>query len=396
MPQTLTILIVDSNDDRRAAIEQAVAGLAGAECHSMGLIDPQEAPATIDELAPTLVVVGAATGEEDAFAFLDHVSNAKPQVGYAIASAEDSTELVMRAMRSGADEFFKLPPAPEDIEAAVGRILARKSGQKPSGEGQIITVFSGKGGCGATMLATNLAINMATEVGQNSTVIVDLNLQLGDVGTFMDVRPRFTIADATKEVERLDEELLKSFLSPHPSGALVLACPNEADEAEAIMGEHLVAVLKMLRKMHRFVIVDTVHAFNDHSLAALDNSDTILLVTDMLVPSIRNAQRCLSVFKELGYADDAIKVVINRFYRGASVSLKDLRKAMERTIAWLLPNDFGTVTSAIDSGLPLSGVAPRSEIAGAILGLSQSLAGVEPEAVKSGGLSRVFSSLLGK
>lgn len=396
MAQQVSILIVDSQDDRRALIEQALAAAGGGPCQSARLGQEPSVLSLLEDAGIGLVVIGAEAGEDKAFELADELSRLRPGLGLAFASADDSSPLVMRAMRSGADEFIKLPGQAKDVKEAIQRILRRKGHQGASSEGQIVTVFSGKGGCGATMVATNLAVNLAGELTGEAAAITDMNLQLGDVGTFMDVRPRYSIADAVKEIDRLDPSLLKSFMTAHASGAFALTCPNDPEEAEGISGEQIAAVLKMLKAMFRFVIVDTVHAFTDHSLAALDASDTIVLVTDMLVPSIRNTQRCLNVFKKLSYPEDRVKLVVNRYYRGASVSLKDMRRALEMPIWWLVPNDFGTVISAIDGGLPVGSVAGQSEVACSLRGLARHLAGLPPAQDKGFRLSRVFSSLVGR
>jgi len=392
----LDVLIVDSDDDRRKLIEQALTGVQGCELQSARLEDLPSVVKLIEEVSPSVVVIGAASNTKEAFALADKLSGTKPTLGIAFASTENSSDVVMRAMRSGADEFISLPVEPSEAQAALQRILKRKGHQVSASDGQIVTVFSGKGGCGTTMIATNLTIGLATELTGESVAIVDTNLQLGDVGTFMDVRPRFTIGDAAKEVDRLDPSLLKSFMAQHVSGASVLACPNDPEEAEAIAGEHLEAVLKMLKSMFRYVIVDTTHAFSDHSLGVLDNSDMILLTTDMLVPSVRNTQRCLGIFKQLSYPEENVKIVINRYYRGASVSLKDLRRALEMPLWWLIPNDFAAVIAAIDGGLPVPNVAPKSEIASSLRGMVRTLAGLPPQESRGAGLSGIISSLLGK
>ena len=243
MPQHVSILVVDSEDERRKLTEQTLTSVGGFELKSLRFDDAQAVLGLIDELAPNVVVFGASPTSEDVFSFVDELTHAKPTLGVAIASTDDASEVVMRALRAGADEFIKLPVQTEEIAGAVQRILRRKGQQVATGEGQVVTVFSGKGGCGSTMIATNLAVSLAEELPGETVVIVDLNLQLGDVATFMDIRPRLTIGDTIKEADRLDPSLLKSFLSPHPSGAFVLACPNDPTESEAITGEQLGAVL---------------------------------------------------------------------------------------------------------------------------------------------------------
>lgn len=396
MAQPVTILVIDSNDERRALIEQALSEVENAELHGLRLDDPQGVLATISSLEPGIAVIGASGTEDGAFEFAEELSNGQPGVGLVVASGDDSAELVMRAMRAGADEFIRLPAEPQEIQAAFARILRRKGKQVGAGEGYVITVFSAKGGCGATMLATNLATYMAGELPADAVAVVDLNLQLGNVGTLMDVRPRFTVADAAKEIDRLDKALLKSFMASHPSGAAVLACASDPEEAEAISGEHIGAILDMLKTMYQFVIVDTVHVFTDHSLAALDHSDTILLVTDMMVPSIRNTQRCMSVFKQLSYPEENIHLVVNRYYRGTSVSLKDVRRVLEMPLWWLVPNDTGTVRAAVDGGLSVDNVAPRSQIAKSLRGLARDLAGLPAIKEPRAGLGKMMSSLIGK
>src|SRR5438034_7711080 len=172
----------------------------------------------------------------------------------------------------------------------------------------MIAVFSSKGGCGTSFIATNLA---AATKGR--TVLVDLNLQAGDLPLFLGVDPKYSIADMSENRARLDDALIASFVTPHSSKLSLLAAPKEADSADEIEPEHVFEVLQRLRESYEYIVLDPQHTFDSITLAALDQSDEILLVLTLDIPAIRSTQRALEIFDRLGYPRKKIRIVVNRW-----------------------------------------------------------------------------------
>jgi len=296
-------------------------------------------------------------------------------VGFIAVTEAMPPKLLIEAMRAGVDEFLAPPLSDKNIRECVHNVCRKKgiAGPGPSaGGGKIITVFSGKGGCGKTMLITSLAHQLT--LMEQSVVILDLNLQFGNVATFLDLQPRHTLMDCVAKDGRIDEEMLTRIPARHASGLAVIPGPEDPADSDQLKPEQTHALLDGLRKKFDFVIVDTLSVFDDHNLAALDIADRIILLTDSLVPSVRNTQRCLKVLSKLNYDQDKIILVANRVDKNVGASPKELQQAFTLPIGVFIPNEFAAVMSSVDAGLPLAESAPKSSVVSAIRQLAEQLA----------------------
>ena len=287
-------------------------------------------------------------------------------------------ELLIEAMRAGVDEFLTPPLMDKTIRESVHNVCRKKgiSGPGPSaGAGKIITVFSGKGGCGKTMLITSLGYQLA--LMEQSVVILDLNLQFGNVATFLDLQPRHTLMDCVAKDGRIDEEMLTRIPARHASGLAVIPGPEDPADSEQLKPEQTHALLDALRKKFDFVIVDTLSVFDEQNMCALDIADRIILLTDSLVPSVRNTQRCLKVLSKLSYDQDKVILVVNRVDRNVGASPKELQQAFTLPVSMFIPNEFAAVMSSVDAGLPLAESAPKSGVVAAIRQLAEQLIGAD-------------------
>lgn len=310
-----------------------------------------------------------------------------------------SSELLLDAVRAGVDEFATPPLDDKRIRESV-RNACRKKGilqaDGSPGNGRVFTVFSGKGGCGKTMLATNLAYHL-TRIGDASVIVVDLNLQFGNAATFLDLQPRHTILDCLRGDGVVEDEMLVRMPCKHSSGLSLLSVPEDPADSDQIRPEHVQALLQALRQKYDFVIADTSSSFDELNLAALDVSDKIILVSDTLVPSVQNTQRCLRVFEKLDYDDEKIVLVLNRCDRRVGSKPKELQQAFGRPIAAFVPNDFETVMNAVDAGMPVAETAEKSGVVAAIQELAISLAGGDSQQqLSTTGIFRKLTVLIGK
>jgi pilus assembly protein CpaE len=195
------------------------------------------------------------------------------------------------------------------------------------------------------------------------TVLVDLNLQAGDLGLFLGVEPKYSIADLVEHRERVDDSLLKSYLAPHSQHLNLLAAPREADSADDIKPEHVFEVLELLRERFDYVVIDPQHTFDAITLAALDQADDILLVLTLDIPAIRSAQRSLAIFDRLGYPRHKVHVVVNRFSKQIDLDLRQVERFLGERVAGYVQSDYKTAVNSINLGQPLVASEPQSKIA---------------------------------
>ena len=213
-----------------------------------------------------------------------------------VSSENVNTDLVLRSMRAGAREFLTRPVMIEDLSTSLKKAKLLLESDEGNSIGQIISIFSNKGGIGKTTIAANLAIKLA-ELTDQRVCLVDLNLQLGDITTFLDIVPSFDISYVVTHISRIDESFLLSSLEKYKNKELyILADPPNVEQSEEISSEDIASVLSMLREMFAYVIVDTSSSFDIKTLTCLDISDVILLISMVNLPAIRNCQRCMDLF----------------------------------------------------------------------------------------------------
>lgn len=295
-----------------------------------------------------------------------------------LTSSETKPEILIQAMRIGVSEFFSQPLKREEIENAFKKIK-KDMGKEPkkTKHGRLISVIASKGGNGATTVAVNLAISLAQSAEMKTISIVDLNLQFGDIPIFLDLDPRYTMAEISKNIERFDTTFLMGVLTRHPSGVYVLPSPDNIEEIDLVNPDNMGKTLDTMRTVFDFVIVDTGRSLAPVTVKILDLSDLILLISALNLPSLRNTRRFLDTFSMLGYPEDKIKLVINRYIKDSEIPLKEAEEILKYRAFWLIPNDYPRVISSIDQGKALSQIDPNAEITRSFKKLAMTLMGIE-------------------
>ena len=208
---------------------------------------------------------------------------------------------------------------------------------------------------------------------------MDLNLQAGDLPLFLGVDPKYSIADMVENRSQLDESLMASFVTPYSSHLSLLAAPRQADSADEIEPQHVFTVLQRLREVYEYVVIDPQHTFDSITLAALDQSDEIVLVLTVDIPAIRSTQRALEIFDRLGYPRKKIRIVVNRWSKQIDLDLREVEKFLGEPVIGFIPSDYQVAVTSINLGQPLVLSDPSSKIAQEIRGISQRIAvGVAP------------------
>lgn len=341
------------------------------------ITDQRRALAQVAEEKPDIVVVGVDSATDPALKTLEVINRNVQGVAIVVVSAEPSQELLLESMRSGSDEFVQFPIDQEELAKVLDR-LYRKMGLVSGVAGKVIAVFSAKGGCGATTVACNLAVSIAKALGGvKPACVLDLNPQYGSVALSLDIR-RFShsIADAARQVDRLDEALFESYVCTHPSGADVLPAPLAVEESEEIEAEGIQRVIELCKGIYKFVILDPPHIVDSHSIVGLDLADEVFLLCDLTLPALRNTIRTVEVFRQLEYKKDKLRLIVNRYYDSDQVSLQELSQHVDLPIHWVIPYDSQTAIHAANSGQTFEDVAPGSDLARSMTALARHAAGL--------------------
>lgn len=239
--------------------------------------------------------------------------------------------------------------------------------KKVNWESKVITVFGTKGGIGKSTVSVNLAVSLA-RLGKK-VALIDLDLQFGDIGVFMDLEPKDSIAELVQEKTSFEIDTIKSFMALHTSGVSVLAAPKSPEYAEIVTAEHIEKIINTVRPYFDYVIIDTPPAFNDSTLIAIDNSNFVLFVITLEISTLRNAKISSEVFSTLNQKEK-LRIVVNRDH-ASGISVKDAEKVLGCGLFHRMVSDWKVAISALNKGIPIVLDSPRSELAKQFVQLAQ-------------------------
>ena len=388
----LTAQIVSYDDE----FKRQVSKLIRACGVPVGII---EGGRTAEGSAPDLVVVDIRVDASSGMAAIERLRASSPSLSIFSVAAAAEPDLILQAMRAGANEFFAwhgteqthaARAMEEAFHGAVRRTAARREAATASAKPPCVThAFLGaKGGAGTTTVAVNCGVELA-RLTKRSTIVVDLKSHLGEVALFLGVRPRFTVIDAIDNLHRLDKDFLKEIISKHKSGLDILSSSEQFDRPNAQDAPAIEELLRVLSRIYDFIVIDAGNVINATVASALYAADTIFLVTNPDVPSIRNAQRLVERVRQLGAGSERIKILLNRASDQHLIQPKQIETALGYGIHHTFGSDYRTVSTALNSGVPLT-TTNHSEIAAQFDSFTRHLVGMNEEAKPETEKRRVF------
>jgi pilus assembly protein CpaE len=336
-----------------------------------------EAWLTLQEVPNDLLVVACSGHSEKALVLIDGAVKQRPSRPVIVFGYGSPNGFVNRVFEAGADDVVILPQDPDAVRFALQKAIARKAGAAgtlSAGQAQMICVLGPKGGTGKTLTSTSLAVALA-EKGKR-VALVDLDLQFGDVGLCLGLRPDTTIYDLVRTGGSLDEEKLSDFLVTHDSGVEVLMAPSRPDHAAVVSIEFLREVYGVLRRMVDYVVIDTPPGFTPAVIATIDSATTICMVGTLDSLSLKNTKLGLETLELMGFPADRIKLVLNRARTRVGISDDDVAAIVGRPPDVLVPSDRD-IPRTVNEGKPIVLAKPQSEAAQAFIRLATSL--VEPD-----------------
>jgi pilus assembly protein CpaE len=398
MADRIKVLIVDDIPETRDHLSkllgfEADVEVVGAAAGGLEAIEMATA------LQPDVVLMDINMPGMDGITATEQLAAQVPTAAVVMMSVQGEADYLRRSMLAGAREFLVKPFSSDELTASIRQVFAREKEKQSrmvpvavagsaaaaadgdaASPATVIAVFSPKGGVGRTTIAVNLAVAAAT-LGKK-VALVDASFQFGDVGVLLNLNPRNkSIGDLATELQTGEAESLDTFMITHSSGVRVLLAPPSPEQAELIGPLAVKKVLQRLRLDYELIVVDCPSSFNEPTLAVLDESDVILTLLSLEITSVKNMRLFLEVSEQLGYADDKIRLVLNRADSTLGIRVADVEHSIGRKVDHTIVSDGRSVVYALNRGVPFFLSNREAQVSQDILRLAQAITGPAPTAV---------------
>lgn len=375
----IRLLIVDDIASTRENLQKLlsfeedleVAGTAG---------DGKQGLEEAHRLHPDIVLTDVNMPIMDGIQLTERLAQELPASPVIIMSVQGERDYLRRAMQAGAREYLIKPFSHDELVAAIRRVhqLEEKKGTyiaqtgptpetpvRSGAPGDVILLFSGKGGVGKTLLATNLAVALAQET-KSRVALVDLDLQFGDVGVMLNLDHSRSITDVVDAGEGLDGDTLNEVLANGPAGIRVLLAPISPELADLVTTDHVRSIMTELRKAYDYVVVDTSCHLAEFNLEVIESAQRILVVTALTIPAIKDAKLSLKVLDSLSIDPASILLVVNRSEGHSDFNRESIEQNLRHAVAVQMPYDPRVVGDAVNRGQPFVMLNPEADVSKSI------------------------------
>jgi len=397
MADMIKVLIVDDIAETRDHLTKLL-GFEG-DIEVVGAADSgRQALEMAGRLRPDVVLMDINMPDMDGIAATEQLATEVPTASVVMMSVQGEADYLRRSMLAGAREFLVKPFSSDELTASIRQVYTRErekqgritvtnvaaaaataaAASRDREPGQVVAVFSPKGGVGRTTIAVNFAVAAAADLGQK-TVLVDGSFQFGDVGVLLNLNPKNkSIADLVPEMEAGGEpESIDTFVINHSSGVRVLLAPPSPEMAEMITPAGVRKILEVLRATNDLVVVDCTANFSDTTLAILDAADVILTALTLEITSIKNMRLFLEVADQLGYEASKIKLILNRADSTLGIRVSDVEHSIGRKVDHTIVSDGRSVVYALNRGVPFVLSNREAQVSQDVLRLATAITGGE-------------------
>jgi len=371
--EKIKVLIVDDVAETRENIRKLLTFEADIEVVGAAR-SGREAIQLSQELNPDVVLMDINMPDMDGISATEQIRQRMPSIKIIILSVQNDPNYMRRAMLAGARDFLTKPPMADELISAVRRagLMAQEEKSQAAvhasygtpapgsaraliagtnATGKVIMFYSPKGGTGVTTLAVNFAIAIHNE--ETPTVLVDANLQFGDVAVFLNEQGKNSILDLAPRTDELDPEVVDSVMIKHSaSGMRVLAAPSRPEHAEKIHGDQFSKLLQYLRKMFAYIVVDTTSTLNEITLATLDQADLVVLSVTQDIPAIKSARLFLDLLNTIGVQRNRVCFVVNKLDKRIGITPEKIGENLKQPVEAIIPLDEKIVIPSVNRGVP--------------------------------------------
>ncbi len=336
---------------------------------------------------PDIVLMDINLPGMDGIKATEIISREVPETQVVMISVQGEADYLRRSMLAGAREFLIKPFSSDELLSAIRRVYelgkTRRivvappekplEGAAPAEEGNVVLVFSPKGGTGVSTIAANLAVALQ-QVMNLKVALLDLRLQFGGQDVIFNLQPRRSITDLVSEEGQVDEEMLSGAMLLHPSGVRVLVAPPRPEMADLITPEMVKNIIATARKSFDCLIVDTYSHVNDLVLAVMDVSDLLVLITTPELTAIKAVKQFFQIAEGLNYPFDRIIMLLNKNDRRSGIAAKDIQASLKHPIEVIIPNEEGRVLFSVNRGEPMVMADRNAAFSAAVIEAARKLA----------------------
>ncbi len=321
---------------------------------------------------PDVVILDVSDGKHHEFELAARFNAQYKNMAFMMMSEDNSTELLLKAIRSGFSEVITLPLSEQGLIQALDRHQTKQL-SNANQQSKVISVISCKGGSGATFIATNLGYILATLFKKN-VLLIDINQYFGDASMYVtDKKPGMTLADVCNQMNRLDFAFLESSLITVTRNYKILAAAESPDSAADIKPEHLDTIIRMARNNYDYIILDVGRQIDALTVKGLDLSDTIFAVMQLVLPYIRDARNLLNVFKSLGYSQNKVQMIVNRYDKSSKIKLSDLSGAISIDNLITVPNEYMAVSDSVNQGVSVYQLSKNNAVSKVLVKIAENI-----------------------
>jgi len=344
--------------------------------------------------APEICIIDFDRDRRKAAAAAENIHSVSPETAIFAVSADAQPDLIIQAMRSGCSEYLLKPIGREQLLNAVARVGGRRKERAQPFRAHVLAFMGAKGGCGVTSVVTQLGILLASSFSKR-TLIVDLHADFGDAALYLGLtRHRYHFFELVENTDRLDAELLQSFLARHPSGLELVPAPEGNDVPRRVLPGAVAQTFDFLRMRYDYILVDMPQGLSDENLEMVRHCDQFHIVTVAEVSALRNVVRQFNYLTRKEIPPDRFRVVLNRHQKRSLITDNEIEKTLGQKIFWKVPNQYAHIVKAINGGDPIAQLS-TSEVAKNLTDLAVQL-GAKPPATDKKKDSSGFRGFLGR
>lgn len=325
----------------------------------------------IENTSPNIIIMTLGAGDTDVLNLAERIILHRPRTFVIIVSEKIDVDTMRSAIKVGCHNVIEFPSYAKNFSEYIKsvynsesiRIKSLSNNETLIWSSTVVTIFGAKGGLGKSTIAANLAVKLAEK--RKKVVLVDLNLQFGDLHIFLDIEPKDTITELVQEVINPNIDSIRSYMSVHSSGVHVLCAPKSPEYAELVSAEKVQSLLSILRTYYDYVIIDTAPSFTEITMTAIESSSLIFFVTGLDISILKNSKLSVSILESLQQTDK-LRIIVNRAVDMNTITINDVKRIIGYPIWAKMPSDYKVAVNALNRGVPFVVGAPKSQLSESI------------------------------
>lgn len=325
----------------------------------------------IENTSPNIIIMTLGAGDTDVLNLAERIILHRPRTFVILVSENIDVNMMQSAVKVGCHNVIEFPNSAKDFAEYIKsvynsesiRIKSLSNNETLIWSSTVVTIFGAKGGLGKSTIAANLAVKLAAK--RKKVVLVDLNLQFGDLHIFLDIEPKDTITELVQDVTTPNIDSIRSYMSVHSSGVHVLCAPKSPEYAELVSAEKVQSLLSILRTYYDYVIIDTAPSFTEITMTAIESSSLIFFVTGLDISILKNSKLSVSILESLQQTDK-LRIIVNRAVDMNTITINDVKRIIGYPIWTKIPSDYKIAVNALNRGIPFVVGAPKSQLSESI------------------------------